>query len=144
MGGHMVVYRSVAGNIMGILRQWIQPLVLSGLFLHAVHGMVWYAALGLLIGGGGILLAFAKTKERTPVVIQSTDETPAKRMNFFKGMWMVITNFHVVRVFLLQKIVGISNSTFAQLGIFINIYYVWGGSEQSGSSLRRSWAHLDG
>lgn len=138
----VVIYRSVAGKLMGLVKQWIQPFVLSGLFVSAVHGMIWYGAIGLVLGGGTVFAAFYYTRERTPIIIQATEETTAERMGFFKGMWMVVTNFHIVRVFLLQKIVGISNGTFSQLGIFINIYYVWGGREQAGSTFAATVASV--
>jgi len=134
----VVAWRSVVSKSAQLMKQWIQPFIFWTIFATALDGMRAWTVAVAAISIPTTLWMFFKTQERAVLVTQATEDTSAQRMDFVKGLWMVVNNWNIMRLFLVRKIIGASNSLFGQLGIFLNIYYVFGGEVLQGSTFG-SW-----
>lgn len=130
----VVAWRAAVQKSGQLLKQWVQPFVFATIFATALHGMRAWALLITAISLPAMFWMLLKTRERSVLVYQATEHTTQKRMGLLKGCWMIVTNWRIMRLFIIRKIIGASNSIVGQLGIFLNIYFVFGGEVAEGST----------
>lgn len=126
----VVVYRSVMNQIAGLLAPWIPVLCFSLLFAHALQGLFWVAVFACVIGIPSTVLMCWFVRERTEVRVVKGPE----RTGFFRSIFEVANNGHFLRICGLYCFIGLTNGVFAQLGFFLNVYWIMG-SALSGATL---------
>ncbi len=126
----VVVYRSVMNQIAGLLAPWIPVLCFSLLFAHALQGLFWVAVFACVIGIPSTILMCWFVRERTEVRVVKGPE----RTGIFRSIFEVANNAHFLRICGLYCFIGLTNGVFAQLGFFLNVYWIMG-SALSGATL---------
>lgn len=125
----VVVYRSVLNQIAGLVGPWIPVFCFSVLFVHALEGLFWVATFSCLIGIPSTILMCRYVRERTEVTVQKQ-----RKVSLFRSMWEVMQNRQFLRIFGLYWFIGSVNGIFAQIGFFLNVYWIMG-SALSGAKL---------
>lgn len=126
----VVVYRSVMNKVAGLLAPWVPVFCFSLLFLNAFQGLFWVAVFACLIGIPSTVLMFFKTRERTQATVKKAGERP----NIFLAMFQIAKEPDFLRILFLYVFFGLVNGLFAQIGFFLNVYWVTG-SALSGATL---------
>ncbi len=127
----VVAYRSVVEKISGIVNQWVFR------FMELFPGSILGAKiLGFVLGGIGAaaaLVVFTGTHERF--------STGPNRRNVIvhESLWRSIANIlsnHIYRRLLLVWVIMTLNiGLFGTIGLYLNVYYVFGGDKAAGATL---------
>jgi len=128
----LVAYRAVIGKITDLITPWILPFCLLPMFHNFLDGLFWYASFTVAIALPTTILMLRKTRERPP--LPSANPQPT-RPPLLKSIWMTARNIHFLKILLLYQFFGYAIGVFAQLGIFLNIYYVYSGNALAGATL---------
>ncbi|GAB4167678.1 MAG: hypothetical protein Fur0032_05780 [Terrimicrobiaceae bacterium] len=126
----VVVYRSVISQVAGLVSPWVPVLCFSLIFANAFEGLFWVAVFSCLIGIPSTVLMFFKTRERTRAQIKK----PGERPNLFLAILQIAKAPDFLRILFLYVFIGLVNGLFAQIGFFLNVYWVTG-SALTGATL---------
>jgi GPH family glycoside/pentoside/hexuronide:cation symporter len=126
----VVIYRSMVNKIAGLVAPWVPVFCFSLLFATAFDALFWVAVFACVIGIPSTVLMFFKTKERTRATIKKSGE----RANLFQSMFQIGREKEFLRILFLFVFIGMVNGLFAQIGFFLNVYWVTG-SALSGAML---------
>ncbi len=125
----VVTYRSIMDKIAGLAAPWVPVLCFSLFFATAIQGLFWIAVFACVIGIPSTVLMCWYVRERTEI------RTVKKRSaGLFRSMWEVANNRHFLKICVLYCFIGTVNGIFAQIGFFLNVYWVMG-SALSGAKL---------
>ncbi|MCX7848551.1 MAG: MFS transporter [bacterium] len=127
----VVTYRAAVDKIAGLIAPWVAPFCFLTLFPTALDGLRWVAILLVLIGIPATTLMVVFIHERTQV---TTRGASALRLGFFRSIWYTLSNSHFLRIFVLYQFIGFTSGLFAQMGTYLNIYWVMG-SAKSGTAM---------
>ena len=133
----VVVYRSLIGKITGLIAPWVPVFCFSLYFVNAIEGLMWVAIFACVIGIPSTALMFFKTRERTQATIKQAGERP----NLIRSMLEISKQPEFLQILLLFITIGLTNALFAQIGFFLNVYWVTG-SALSGATLGAQIAML--
>ncbi len=128
----LITYKAVVDKTLNLLRPWILPFCLLPLFHTFLDGLLWYAVFTIAIGLPSTLLMLKNTRERQH---RTYGQTKPKRPPLLKSIWMTASNIHFLKILLLYQFFGYTIGIFAQLGIFLNIYWVYRGNALAGATL---------
>ncbi|MGF1452876.1 MAG: MFS transporter [Opitutales bacterium] len=133
----VVVYRSIANKIIGLVAPWVPVFTFATIFGTAFDALVWVAIAACIIGIPTTVLMFFKTRERTHSTVAETGgKFSFKRSakNLIRAMWEIAKEPNFLRILFLFVFIGMVNGIFQQIGLFLNIYWVMG-SALSGAVL---------
>lgn len=114
----VVTYRSIMDKIAGMAAPWVPVFCFMTMFDDAIDGLFWVAILTCLIGIPSTILMVMKTKERAPTTVKK------KNSSLLKAMWQTMCNVHFLKIFALYWLIGMTNGIFAQLGFYLNVYWI--------------------
>lgn len=126
----VVTYRAILNKFAGLLGPWVPVACFSLFFRDALQGLFWISVAICVVGIPCTILMFVFTRERTHI---NTGKTKGK-VNLFRSMWQISKNPDFLRIFALYTFIGLVNGLFAQVGFFLNVYWVMG-SALSGATL---------
>lgn len=126
----VVTYRSAIDKIAGLIAPWVAPFCFLTIFPTALDGLRWVAFLLVLIGIPATTLMVVFVRERT----QQANRSAAFKVGFFRSIWYTLSNLHFLRIFFLYQFIGLTSGLFAQMGAYLNIYWVMG-SAMSGTAM---------
>ncbi len=118
----VVTFRAVLSKIVGLVAPWIPVACFSLWFVNALQGLFWVSVVAAVIGIPCTILMFIYTRERTHVSAQKRKE----KVNLFRSMWQISKNPDFLRIFALYTFIGLVNGLFAQVGFYLNVYWVMG------------------
>ena len=118
----VVTFRAVLNKIVGLVAPWIPVACFSLWFVNALQGLFWVSVVAAVIGIPCTILMFMYTRERTHVSAQKRKE----KVNLFRSMWQISKNPDFLRIFALYTFIGLVNGLFAQVGFYLNVYWVMG------------------
>ncbi len=117
----VVAIRSMLQKIVGFLVPWLLPICLLPVFDDAVDGAMYLSIVFAVISVPMVLASFFQTKERTQV------DKRKKKVPALQSIKETISHGHFWRIaglfFIVQKGLGIFNV----VGMFVGVYYVFGG-----------------
>lgn len=126
----VVAWRSIFDKVMGIAGNWYFRF--TELFTNALFGA---RLLGVLVGILGFVSALAvaaNVKERK--YLAATAET-RKRESFWKSAGYILGNRTYIRLLFIWVVFSLNMGIFASLGLYLNVYYVFGGDKAAGATL---------
>jgi len=126
----VVTYRAVLNKITGVFAPWVPVFCFSLIFTNSLQGLFWVAVAACVIGAPCTVIMCWFTRERTHL---NAAKQKAKS-NPFRAMWEIGKNPDFLRIFFLYTFIGLVNGLFAQVGFFLNVYWVMG-SALSGATL---------
>lgn len=126
----VVTYRAILNKIAGLLGPWVPVACFSLFFRDALQGLFWVSVAICVIGIPCTILMFLFTRERTHINVQKAKQ----KVSLFRSMWQISKNPDFLRIFALYTFIGLVNGLFAQVGFFLNVYWVMG-SALSGATL---------
>jgi len=126
----VVAWRSVFDKLMGIAGNWYFRF--TELFTSALMGA---RILGLVVGvlglGAAVAVA-ANVKERK--YLAAVAET-RKQESFWKSAGFILGNRTYLRLLFIWIVFTLNMGIFASLGLYLNVYYVFGGDKAAGATL---------
>lgn len=125
----VVTYRSIVQKTASLITPWILPFCFLPIFANIIEGLTWYAVACCVICGPMLYLMLKNSRERQ--VTASATKGP----NFFMAIWLTTRNIHFLKILFLYTSIGLTNGIFAQLGIFLTIYWVYQGDALAGATL---------
>lgn len=127
----VVTYRSVVDKAMSLVGPWILPFCFLPMFSTVIDGLFWYAMFVVVIGIPSTVLMVRFTKERLARTLSKRNRGPG----LFKSMWLTAKNVHFLKILFLYQFIGYTNGIFAQVGLFLTIYWVYAGDALAGATL---------
>ncbi len=119
----VVAWRSAVDKLGGLVAPAVPWFCFLPLFVYAVDGLLWVAILACAIGIPSTVIMCIWVKERTQV---QSRKGGGNRIGFVKSMWITVKNRHFLRIFALYTFIGFTNGLFAQIGFYLNVYWVMG------------------
>ncbi len=126
----VATYRAVVQKVAGLVQPWVPVFCFSLWFVTAIDGLFWVAVFVAAIGIPCTVLMVMFTKER----VYASAVQDAQKTNLFRSIWEIAKNPQFLRVFGLFTFITVVNGIFAQLGFYLNVYWVMG-SALSGAVL---------
>ncbi len=127
----VVTYRSVVDKAMALVGPWILPFCFLPIFFNVIDGLFWYSIFVAVIGIPSTVLMVWFTKERLAKTLSKKNRGPG----LFKSMWLTAKNIHFLKILFLYQFIGYTNGIFAQVGLFLTIYWVYAGDALAGATL---------
>lgn len=121
----VVAYRSVFEKVMGLISPWYLPFCMMAVFPDAVRGAGWLSMLVAAAALPAILFAAAATRERTQV------DKARKKVAMFSSIATTLKNRHFLKIAALYIVLQLALGLFLQFGLYINIFYVFGGDRET-------------
>ena len=134
----VVTYRSIADKTVGMLGPWILPFCFLPIFFNAIQGMLWYSIICLVIGLPAVVLMVLNIKERLAAVAVKKNGEPGPREKgpgMLRSIWLTAKNVHFLKILFLYQFIGYTNGIFAQIGLFLTIYWVFAGDALAGATM---------
>ena len=130
----LMSYRSFFSLVGGIIMQWIYWGCTRPVFDNTVQGM---KVVGSLIGGFVIITCFITAlfcKERVTVPVAAA--APKQKISFYESISVAWKVTPFIRVISVCVLIIIGQLSIMQLGMYLNIYYVCGGSQEFAGRLQ--------
>ncbi len=121
----VVAYRSIFEKTMALLQPWYLPFCLMAVFANAIVGMKWLMVCMALVALPAVVLAPVYTRERTQV------DKSRKKVNLFVSIAETLKNVHFLKVASLYIILQLTLGMFLQFGLYVNIFHVFGGDQET-------------
>lgn len=126
----VVAWRSVVDKVVGILNSWYFRL--SELFTNALFGSRLIAIAAGLLGLVGSMMIVFNVKERKYRAAVAETRRPE---SFFKAAAFVLGNRTYLRLLFIWVVFSMNMGIFGVLGLYLNVYYVFGGDKAAGATL---------
>jgi GPH family glycoside/pentoside/hexuronide:cation symporter len=126
----VVAYRSFVDKIVGISREWMFRF--CELFSSTLLGAKVLAVLVGIIGMGAAFTTVASTQER---VRTTAMRNQLRGESLFQAVRNVLSNHVYRRLLLIWTILTLNNGFFTSLGVYLNVYYIYGGDRAKGATL---------
>jgi GPH family glycoside/pentoside/hexuronide:cation symporter len=127
----VVAYRSVMDKTSGIANQWMFRFV--ELFSNSLVGAKVLGGILAIAALGSGLCTFFGTKERFGS--GAVQKSVAVRESLFTAMGNVLANSVYRRLLLVWVIMTLNIGLFNALGLYLNVYYIYGGDKAAGATL---------
>lgn len=121
----VVAYRSIYEKTMILLQPWYLPFCLMAFFANAVVGMKWLMILMACFALPAVVFAPVYTRERTHV------DKASKKVNVFVSIGETLKNIHFLKIAALYIILQLTLGLFLQFSLYVNIFYVFGGDQET-------------
>jgi GPH family glycoside/pentoside/hexuronide:cation symporter len=120
-----------------LVSEWIFVLAQLALFVDAIHGMRW---LGAITGGVAIATAI-------PVAIFTRERygpPPAKKQGIpiKQAMLAILKNRPFLQLTAANVLVLVGLGVFSSIGLYLNVFYVFGGDKLAGGSLQATISNI--
>lgn len=126
----VVAYRSFVDKVVGISREWMFRF--CELFSSSLFGAKVLGIMVAVIGLGAAATTVATTRERTRT-------TAVKNQLAGESIWRaignVLSNTVYRRLLVIWTILTLNNGFFTSLGVYLNVYYIYGGDRAKGATL---------
>lgn len=126
----VVAYRSFTDKAVGILGQWYFRF--TELFSHALLGARWIAGAIAVVGITTTVVLVTRNKEYQ---YQRAASSKALPQGFWQTIGSVLANPVYLRLLAIWVILTLNTGVFAALGMYLNVYYVYGGDKSAGATL---------
>ncbi len=126
----VVAWRSVFEKLMGIAGNWYFRF--TEFFASALNGA---RLLGMIIGVLGLCAALAVAANVKERKYHAAAAETRKRESFWKSAGYILGNRIYLRLLLIWVVFGLNIGIFAALGLYLNVYYVYGGDKAAGATL---------
>ncbi len=126
----VVAYRSFMDKVLGILANWYFRFTET--FANALTGARWLAGLIAFFGIGATLALILNNKEHRYAAV-ARNSPPAN--GFWSTIGSVLSNPVYLRLLAIWSILTLNTGVFAALGLYLNVYYVYGGDKAAGATL---------
>jgi GPH family glycoside/pentoside/hexuronide:cation symporter len=121
----VVAYRAVFEKFQHILYPWYLPFCMMGIFSNAIVGTKWLMVILAGIVLPAVILSSLCTRERT-------QQTKAKKkVNIFSSIALTVKNRHFLKIAALYIILQLCMGLFLEFGLYINIFHVFGGDQDT-------------
>lgn len=127
----VVTYRSVVDKAMSLVSPWILPFCLLPMFYNVIDGLFWYSIFVAVIGIPSTVLMVWFTKERISKTLTKKNRGPG----LLKSIWLTAKNIHFLKILFLYQFIGYTNGIFAQISVFLTIYWIFAGDALAGATL---------
>ena len=128
----LITSKAFVDKLMNLFDPWILPFCLLPIFLTFLDGLFYYGLFAMIVGIPATLLMLKNTRERPTRLPR---QQKSKRPPLLKSIWMTANNLHFLKILLLYQFFGYTIGIFAQLGMFLNIYWVYSGNALAGATL---------
>jgi GPH family glycoside/pentoside/hexuronide:cation symporter len=129
----VVTYRSIMDKFAGLAAPWVLPFCYLTIFEDVTIGLRWYAIIAAIVGIPSTVLMVMYTRERTQRNALKKRKT---EFGLFRSIWETVKNPHFLKILVLYKFFGFSIGIFAQIGLFLNVYWIFGGDKQAGTIMQ--------
>jgi GPH family glycoside/pentoside/hexuronide:cation symporter len=129
----VVTYRSIMDKFAGLAAPWVLPFCYLTIFEDVTIGLRWYAIIAAIVGIPSTILMVMYTRERTQKNARKKRKT---ELGLFRSIWETVKNPHFLKILVLYKFFGFSIGIFAQIGLFLNVYWIFGGDKQAGTIMQ--------
>lgn len=119
----VVAYRAAFNKVIGLITPWYLPFCMLAVFPNAIAGMKWLIVLLACLALPGVLVSSLLTRERTHV------DKARKKVNLFSSIAVTLKNIHFLKLALLYIGLQLTQGLFMQFGLYVNIFYVFGGDQ---------------
>jgi len=126
----VVAYRSMVDKLLGILGNWYFRF--TELFTNALVGARWLAGLVAAVGVTATLLLVFNNKEHR---YQNVAREAKPTHGFFGTIGSVLSSPIYIKLLLIWTVLTLNTGVFAALGMYLNVYYVYGGDKAAGGTL---------
>lgn len=126
----VVAYRSFMDKMLGILANWYFRF--TEIFAHALTGARWLAGLIAVFGVGATLALVLNNKEHRYAAVARSSPAPE---GFWSTIGSVLSNPVYLRLLAIWSILTLNTGVFSALGLYLNVYYVYGGDKAAGATL---------
>jgi len=123
----VATYRSVMDKIAGFFNPFVLPFCYLTIFTDVLEGLRWFGIFVAAIGIPSTVLMVIFTKERKQI------STVKKKYNIFHSMFLTIKNVHFLKILFLYSFFGFSIGIFSQIGMYLNVYWVFDGDKLAGT-----------
>lgn len=125
----VVAWRTFFQKATGILNPWFPTFIVLPIFLSEVHGVrvlsLFFAFLMVPI----CFFTFHNTRERTQVTKH------VKKDNIVHSLVTAVKNVHFLKITFMYMVLLSLMAIFSTFGLYINIYYVYGGDKLAGANI---------
>ena len=122
--------RALFQKVAAFIGPWLYPLCLLPFFKDSLQGVRYISVILSFIMIAGVCFTYFGSKERIRV-----DKSKKKKMNIAKSMAVTFKNRHFVKIVLIYVLLGWGLGIFGVLGMYLNIYYIYGGDKLKGATL---------
>ena len=126
----VVAWRSVFEKVIGIVGSWYFRF--SELFSSALVGARILSIVAAILGFLAALAVAFNVKERK---YQAAVAESRPTENFWKSAGYILGNKTYLRLLLIWVVITLNMGIFAALGLYLNVYYVFGGDKAAGATL---------
>jgi len=127
----VVAWRSVFDKISGIAGNWYFRF--AELFSNALSGARILSLIVAVLGLGAAVAVAANVKERK--YHAAVAESRNKQEGFWKSAGFILGNRTYLRLLFVWIVFSLNLGIFASLGLYLNVYYVFGGDKAAGATL---------
>lgn len=121
----VVAYRSFFEKMQGLLSPWYLPFCMLAIFSTPIIGMKWLMVIIGAMALPAVLISSFYTRERTQVSKQSA------KVPIIKSMVQTLKNIHFLKIAALYIVLQLSLGLFFQFGLYVNIFHVFGGDQET-------------
>jgi len=126
----VVTYRSIVDKATNLVGPWILPFCFLPIFLNVIDGLFWYSVSAMAAGIPTTVLMVMKTRERF-----ASNARQVKGPGLLLSIWLTAKNIHFLKILFLYQFIGYTNGIFAQIMLFLTIYWVFAGDALAGTTL---------
>ena len=117
----VVAYRSIFEKVMGLVSPWYLPFCMLAIFPHAIRGAAWLSVLLAVLALPAVFAVFFSARERTQV------DKARPKVALLPSIAATLKNRHFLKIAALYIVLQMALGLFLQFGLYINIFYVFGG-----------------
>lgn len=126
----VVAYRSLGDKVFAIFSNWYFRF--TELFANALVGARWLAGLVAVFGIASTVALVTRNREHRYKTVAATRSLPE---NFWKTIGSVLSNPVYLRLLAIWTILTLNTGVFTALGMYLNVYFVYGGDKAAGATL---------
>jgi GPH family glycoside/pentoside/hexuronide:cation symporter len=134
----VMAVQSVFMKIAMIFMPWLYALCVGPLFENELQGVRILSLILSVVLISGVLVTYFSTRERVRV-----DRFKKDKPNIFESLAATFTNRHFVKVTCIFIFLSFTLGTFGTIGMYLNIFYVYGGDKYAGAVLG-GWVGMEG
>lgn len=124
----VVAYRSFIDKVIGVVNQWMFRFI--ELFPSSLLGAKVLGVLVGVLGLGATVAMLSTAKERRTIISQAQ-----RSESLLKSASNVLSNKVYLRLLAIWVILTLNQGFFQALGLYLNVYYVYGGDKAKGATL---------
>ncbi len=124
----VVAYRSFLDKVIGIANQWMFRFI--ELFSNSLFGAKVLGGIIAVLGLCGAAVTLSSAKERPHMI-----SAKQRKESIWTAATNVLSNKIYLRLLLIWVVLTLNQGLFQALGLYLNVYYVYGGDKAAGATL---------